>query len=156
PGTVPVKLVTASGDDGGAALGRTLVDASGLGRSSLHAALLTRASREPLAIAGTLARRYPEAPAISYISAVSWTNALRLASATGDDSLRARVRQQVQPWLSAEKPLFGNQIPLTAVAGTMIFAEFAAAARQPHGGESAAGGDDGVPLRLALQGAALA
>jgi rhamnogalacturonyl hydrolase YesR len=34
---------------------------------------------------------------------------------------------QVQPWLSREKPLLGDRIQLTTVAGTMVFAELAKA-----------------------------
>ena len=34
---------------------------------------------------------------------------------------------QVQPWLSGEKPLLGDRIQLTTVAGTMVFAELAKA-----------------------------
>jgi rhamnogalacturonyl hydrolase YesR len=34
---------------------------------------------------------------------------------------------QVQPWLAGEKPLLGDRIQLTTVAGTMVFAELAKA-----------------------------
>jgi len=34
---------------------------------------------------------------------------------------------QVQPWLSGEKPLLGDRIQLTTVAGTLVFAELAKA-----------------------------
>jgi hypothetical protein len=111
----------------------------------LHDELMARVQRAPLALAGLLARRYPEAPSISYIPAVSWVNTLRLASITRDESLRAKVRQQIQPWLSGERKLFGDRIQLTAVAGTMIFAELATA------GDSAAArlADEGVALAAA-------
>ena len=88
-------------------------------------AILKRTAREPLVIARALAKRYPESPAVSYISAVAWTNTLRLASQSGDRSLRAKVVEQTMPWVSGEKKPFGNQPALTAVAGTMIFAELA-------------------------------
>jgi unsaturated rhamnogalacturonyl hydrolase len=97
------------------------------GRSRLHDAIAGRAAREPLAIAQLLARRYPGTPSISYIPSVAWTSTLRLAAITNDDGLRARVREQVRPWASGERALFGDRIQLTAVAGTMIFADLAAA-----------------------------
>jgi unsaturated rhamnogalacturonyl hydrolase len=96
-------------------------------RSRLHEALALRAGRTPVAIAQLLARRYPGNPAISYIPSVAWVNTLRLASITNDDGLRARVREQTGPWANGERPLFGDRIPLTAIAGTMIFADLAAA-----------------------------
>jgi hypothetical protein len=96
-------------------------------RSPLHTELIARVQREPLAIATLLARKYPETPLISYIPAISWTQTWRLAPIVKDDSLREKVRQQIQPWMSGEKKLFGDRIQLTSVAGAMIFAELAAA-----------------------------
>lgn len=52
---------------------------------------------------------------------------LRLSALTGDEALRAKVLAQVQPWLSGDKPLLGDRIQLTTVAGTMVFAELAKA-----------------------------
>jgi unsaturated rhamnogalacturonyl hydrolase len=95
--------------------------------SPMHAALAARIAREPLAIARTLATRYPEAPGISYIPALAWTQTLRLAAIVDDESLRARVREHTRPWIAGEKKLFGDRVQLTAVAGTMIFAELAGA-----------------------------
>jgi unsaturated rhamnogalacturonyl hydrolase len=103
------------------------VNVSSRGRVSLHEAIAKRVAREPLAIARQLAQRYPESPAISYIPSVAWVNTLRLAALTGDDTLRTKVREQTRPWVSGEKALFGDRIQLTAVAGTMIFADLAAA-----------------------------
>jgi len=96
-------------------------------RSPLHEELIARVTREPLAIAKLLARRYPETPGISYIPATAWTQTLHLASVAGDDALRQKVREQIQPWMSGEKKLFGDRIQLTAVAGTIVFADLAAA-----------------------------
>src|SRR6185503_5627709 len=92
-------------------------------RSPWHETMIARVRRDPLAIAGVLARRYPEAPSISYIPAVAWVNTLRLAAITNDEGLRTKVHEQTRPWTSGEKPLVGDRIQLTAVAGTMIFAE---------------------------------
>ena len=41
---------------------------------------------------------------------------------------------QVQPWLSGEKPLLGDRIQLTTVAGTLVFAELAKADAGECGG----------------------
>ena len=116
-----------------------------IGRSPVHDELIARIQREPLAIATLLARRYPETPAISYIPSIAWTETWRLASIVHDDSLRERVRRQIQPWMSGEKKLFGDRIQLTAVAGTMIFAELAMA------GDTTAQrlADEAVPLAAA-------
>jgi rhamnogalacturonyl hydrolase YesR len=123
-----------------------------LRRSPLHDALLKRASRDPIEIARVLAARYPQTPSISYIPAVAWVNTLRLAQITGDASLRTKVMDQLKPWLAGEKPLFGQQVLLTATAGTMIFAELAHADRGSPAGALAVEGarlaaemkDDGV------------
>src|SRR3954469_24543927 len=96
-------------------------------RSPMHAAIAARIGRAPTDAARLLANRYPAAPSISYIPALAWINALKLAASTQDDALRAKVLAQVQPWLSGEKPLLGDRIQLTTVAGTMVFAELAKA-----------------------------
>ena len=92
-------------------------------RSALHEEILARVGRDPLAIARVLANRYPEMPSISYIPAVSWVNALTLASKTDDSTLTARVVQHLKPWLVDGRKPFGDRIQLTAVAGMMVFAE---------------------------------
>ena len=96
------------------------------GRSPLHQTLIARVERQPLAIARVLARRYPETPAISYIPALAWAQTLRLAAITNDESLRQKVWRETRPWIAGEKPLFGDRVQLTAVAGTLIFADLAA------------------------------
>jgi unsaturated rhamnogalacturonyl hydrolase len=103
-----------------------LTSAGKMGTSRLRDTLAKRVAREPAVIAQLLARRYPESPAISYIPSVAWVNTLRLAAITGDESLRTRVREQTKPWITGEKALFGDRIQLTAVAGTMVFADLAA------------------------------
>ena len=96
-------------------------------RSPLHGMIAARMARTPMEIARLLAARYPAAPSISYIPALAWINTLKLAKMNGDEALRAKVMAQVQPWLSGEKPLLGDRIQLTTVAGTMVFAELAKA-----------------------------
>jgi hypothetical protein len=107
-------------------------------RSPLHATLVARVEREPLAIARVLARRYPETPSISYIPAVAWVETLRLAALVNDDSLRQKVVAQTQPWTSGEKRLFGDRIQLTSVAGAMVFDELHAQALFDEGVAAAA------------------
>ena len=91
--------------------------------SPLHGAIVARVRRDPIEMARVLAARYPETPSISYIPAVAWVNTLRLAAITGDASLRARVLDHVRPWLVDGRKLFGDRIQLTAIAGTMVFAD---------------------------------
>src|SRR5262249_34689462 len=73
------------------------------------------------------AGKYPGTPSISYIPALSWVGALKVADLTGDGSLREKVRTQTEPWTtsSGAQPLFGDRIQLTSVAGTMAFSELA-------------------------------
>jgi unsaturated rhamnogalacturonyl hydrolase len=103
----------------------------GRGRSPLHETLIARVERQPLAIARVLARRYPETPAISYIPALAWAQTLRLAAITNDGSLREKVWRETRPWIAGEKPLFGDRVQLTAVAGTLIFADLATGSDVP-------------------------
>ena len=92
-------------------------------RSPLHAALLARAARDPLAVARVLASHYPQQPIMSYIPSVAWVSMLRLTAITHEREWRDKVVEQTRGWVSGEKPLFGNQTPLTSVAGAMIFGE---------------------------------
>ena len=141
-GLGPVRVITTTAAAAVETIRRTLASRD-LARSPLHEAIVARAARRPLEIARVLARRYPETPAISYIPAVAWINTLRLASITrtDEDGLRAKVREQTQPWMTGEKKLFGDRVQLTAVAGTMIFSELAAT------------GGGAVARALALEGA---
>lgn len=139
-GSVPAMFVTAGPTDGPQLLQQLLKTSAGLQRSPLHVGIAARVSREPLAIARVLANRYPQNPLVSYIPSVAWANTLRLADLTNDDGLRRKVMQQTRPWMSREQPLFGERIALTAVAGTLIYADLS-----ERGEEAAA--------ELAVQGA---
>ena len=147
PGLGPVAtlLVTAGASDGAAVMREALARAPD-GRSPLRDALAARMGRDPLPVARVLARRYPGTPSISYIPALAWVHALRLAELDGDESLRGKVMREVRPWLSGERPLLGDRISFAAVAGTMIFSELA----------QSPGGDRDVAARLAAEGVALA
>ena len=124
-GTVASMYATARAEDGGALLQQVIKQLAAPRVSEIHATLAGRASREPLDIARELATHYPQNPIVSYIPSVSWANRLRLADLTKDDAITAKVTEEIRPWLSGEKPLFGDRIALTAVAGTMIYAELA-------------------------------
>ena len=133
-----ILRASASHDDLALALARASVSEP----SPLRATILARVGRPPLDVARLLAPRYPAAPSIGYIPALAWISALKLSALTGDDTLRAKVLAQVRPWLSGEKPLLGDRIQLTTVAGTMVFAELA-------GADS----ENAAARRLALEGA---
>jgi rhamnogalacturonyl hydrolase YesR len=124
PGVAPAIFAIVRETDGATLLQQVMKEQD-RPRSALHATIAARASREPLAIARILANRYPQNPIVSYIPSVAWANTLRLADLTGDDSLRQKVMQETRPWMSRERPLFGERISLTAVAGTMIYADLA-------------------------------
>jgi rhamnogalacturonyl hydrolase YesR len=125
-GTVPAVFAMSRESDGPTLLQHAVGEAAGSGTSEVRATLTARASRDPLSIARVLANRYPQNAAASYIPSVAWVNTLRLADMIGDDSLRKKVLEHTRPWLSRERPLFGERLALTAVAGTMIYAELAA------------------------------
>ena len=144
-GPVDTLLVTAGPSDGAAVMREALARAPG-GPSPLRAALTGRLGRDPLTVARVLARRYPGTPSVSYIPALAWVHALRLAELDGDASLRDKVLVEVRPWLSGDRPLFGDRISFASVAGTMIFSELS----------RSAGVDRDAAARLAAEGVALA
>ena len=78
---------------------------------------------DPLAVARAFAGRYPQTPAVSYIPALSWRGALRLAQLTGDESARSRVRAEMQPLLGGPPPEGGAPLRLTSLAGYAAAAE---------------------------------
>ena len=147
-GPVDTLLATAGAADGAAVMREVLVRAAETAyrRSPLRNALAGRMERDPLAVARRLARRYPGAPGISYIPALAWTHTLRLAELDDDASLRGKVLEEVRPWLSGERALFGDRISFAALAGTMIFS---ALAQSPGDHRAAA-------ARLAAEGVSLA
>jgi unsaturated rhamnogalacturonyl hydrolase len=124
-GTARAIFGTARESDGVPLLQSVLKDTTDAPQSEIRATLVSRAARAPLAIARTLAPLYPQTPLVSYIPSVAWANTLRLADATKDDALRQKVIDQTRPWVSGERPLFGERIALTAVAGTLIYADLA-------------------------------
>ncbi len=144
-GPVDTLLVTAGASDGAAVMRGALARAPDR-PSPLRRAFAARTGSDPLSVARLLAGRYPGAPSISYIPALAWVHSLRLAALDGDDSLRDKVLAEVRPWLSGDRPLFGDRVSFAAVAGTMIFSELA----------QSSGGDRDAAARLAAEGVALA
>ena len=144
-GPVDTMLVTARASDGSAVMREVLAGARDRA-SPLRDTLAGRVAREPLAVARVLARRYPGTPSISYIPALAWVYSLRLAALDGDAPLRDKVLAEVRPWLSGDRPLFGDRISFAAVAGTMIFSELT----------QSPGRDRDAAARLAAEGVALA
>ena len=121
-GFASIQSIVITASEGSTALEKVLASATS-GSSMLHASIIARTSRRPIDVAQLLARRYPGTPTISYIPSVAWTNTLKLAQLTDDESLTAKVRQQTEPWTSGAQPLFPDRILLTSVAGTMVFAD---------------------------------
>lgn len=145
-GTAAAFYGTARETDGVALLQSVLKDAADIRHSEIRATLSARASREPLAIARVLATRYPQTPLVSYIPSVSWASTLRLADIIKDAGLRERVLAQTRPWLSGERPLFGDRIALTAVAGTLIYADLARRGEQAAMALAVRGADEAMKL----------
>jgi unsaturated rhamnogalacturonyl hydrolase len=124
-GTVQSVFGSARETDGPALFEHVLKEAAATRQSEIRATLRARASRDPLAIARALAGKYPQSPLVSYIPSVAWANTLRLADITKDTALRQKVLNETRPWLSRERPLFGERVALTAAAGTLIYADLA-------------------------------
>ena len=100
--------------------------------SPLRTALESRVARDPLAIARLLAAKYPQTPGMSYIPAMSWAGMVRLSRLTGEQQWTQRARDHVSPWLSGERPVFGARLALSAIAGTIVFAELAESDAAAH------------------------
>jgi unsaturated rhamnogalacturonyl hydrolase len=82
--------------------------------------------RAPLDVARTLAARYPGTPSMSYIPALAWSGAYRLAALTDEASWLERPRREMLPFLSGEQPAIAERPSLTGLAGHLAFADFGA------------------------------
>lgn len=80
---------------------------------------------DPLRIARVLAGKYPAQPSMSYISALSWTGAMRLAALTGEDQWLLKARQQMQPFVDGRAPTIAEPHRLTGLAGHLALIEAA-------------------------------
>jgi len=83
-------------------------------------------ARAPLEIARVLAARYPETPSMSYIPALGWSGAYRLAALTGEERWLEKPRRDMAPFLSGERPTIQDRPSLTSLAGHLVFADFGA------------------------------
>jgi rhamnogalacturonyl hydrolase YesR len=80
---------------------------------------------DPLAVARILAAKYPMKPDMSYISAVSWLNSLKLSALTGESQWQEKAAKDMAAW-SAATPAFVEPYRLTTLAGGQAFADLAA------------------------------
>lgn len=94
--------------------------------SPLRTALTGRMNRSPLAVARLLAPRYPAQPIMSYIPALSWSGALRLAELTGEPRFREKPLADMAPFISGETPAIAEPYLLTSLAGHLALADLAA------------------------------
>ena len=91
--------------------------------SPLRTALVGRQARAPLDVARLLAPRYPSQPIMSYIPALSWSGALRLARMTGEVRFRDKPLADMAPFLSGKTPAIAEPYVLTSLAGHLAFAD---------------------------------
>ncbi len=144
----PGSLAAALGADGAAGLGRVatlqlsaapdqlastaasllaLLPMRGdLEPSPMRTAMDGRHRRSPLEVARVLVRRYPANPSMSYIPALAWSGALRLAASTGEATLRDKPLAEMQPFLSGATPSIAEPHQLTSLAGHLAFADLGA------------------------------
>jgi unsaturated rhamnogalacturonyl hydrolase len=71
----------------------------------------------PLDVARVLAARYPENATMSYISALSWSSAIRLTTLTSEPRWKEKARQQMLPFIAGEKDSAPGEGSLTSLAG---------------------------------------
>jgi rhamnogalacturonyl hydrolase YesR len=81
--------------------------------------------RTPLDVAQVLAAKYPASPIMSYIPALSWSGALRLALLTGDEKWKDKPRREMQPFIEGKTPTIGEKPVLTSLAGHLGLADAA-------------------------------
>jgi rhamnogalacturonyl hydrolase YesR len=82
--------------------------------------------RAPLDVARVMAARYPGTPSMSYIPALAWSGAYRLATLTGEERWLEKPQREMAPFLSGELPTIGERPSLTGLAGLLAFADFGA------------------------------
>lgn len=114
---------------------------------------------DPLDISRRLAARYPSAPIMSYIPALSWSGSLRLAQLTGDARWRDKPRRDMAPFLDGRTAAIAEPWLLTSLAGHQAFADAAVLDAMPGAAALAAKAadfilapeGDAVPVRFARQ-----
>lgn len=78
---------------------------------------------EPLVIARILAAKYPAQPIMSYIPALSWSNAIRLSALTKEPQWRDKAMTEIAPFVSGQTPAIAEPYRLTSFAGALAFAD---------------------------------
>lgn len=91
--------------------------------SPMRAAADRRRSRTPVEVARLLAPRYPAQPSMSYIPALAWSGALRLAEKTGDATFREKPLADMSPFLSGATPAIAEPYLLTSLAGHLALSD---------------------------------
>jgi rhamnogalacturonyl hydrolase YesR len=82
-------------------------------------------TRMPLQVARVLAMRYPETASMSYVPALSWSGTLRLSRLTGDAGLREKVRRELAPFLTGEKPAIAEPYRVSSLSAHLATADLA-------------------------------
>lgn len=80
---------------------------------------------DPLRIARVLVAKYPAQPIMSYIPALSWASAMRLAALTGEEQWLVKARREMQPFVDAKAPAIAEPYRLTSLAGHLALIEAA-------------------------------
>jgi unsaturated rhamnogalacturonyl hydrolase len=70
---------------------------------------------------------------MSYIPALSWSGAMRVAQMAGDPTLAGKARREMAAFLSGEKPAIAEPYQLTSLAGHFAFADLTALEKDPAG-----------------------
>lgn len=76
---------------------------------------------DPVAIARTLAAKYPTQPGMSYIPALAWSGQLRLSALTGETQWRNKALRDLEPFSSGRTPPIAEPYRLTSLAGALAF-----------------------------------
>ena len=92
--------------------------------SPLRTTLTARVARAPLDVARLLAPKYPAQPIMSYIPALSWSGALRLARITGEARFRDKPIAEMTPFVSGAKPAIAEPYLLTSLAGHLALSDW--------------------------------
>ena len=100
---VPALRLDVAADAAIKAVGSVLPRAARVA-SPLRTTLTARVARAPLDVARLLAPKYPAQPIMSYIPALSWSGALRLARITGEARFRDKPIAEMTPFVSGAKP----------------------------------------------------
>jgi unsaturated rhamnogalacturonyl hydrolase len=92
--------------------------------SPLRTTLTARAARAPLDVARLLAPKYPAQPIMSYIPALSWSGALKVATITGEARFRDKPVAEMAPFVSGAKPAIAEPFLLTSLAGHLALSDW--------------------------------